>query len=142
MPTPTLYSDFRLRQHNGNAIDLDAAGAVKVALVTSAYVPNTVTDSLFSGISANEVTGAGYTAGGVTVANATLALNGSGVPVWSHDDVTWAQNASGFTTARYAVWYASGTGRLIMVLDLGANRGVVNGPLTLDGSPSTGVVQF
>lgn len=136
--TPVFFADFIARRYNGNAIDLDGT-TIKVALLTSAYVPNAATQSLYSAISANEVSGTGYAAGGVTVTGSALSFDGS-ILTWNHDPVTWAQNAAGFANARYAVWYASASSRLIMYADLGANRGVVNGPLII--TPATGVALF
>ena len=140
MANLTLYSNFRLRQHNGNAINLGSA-PIKVALLTAAYAPALLTDQLFSAIGANEVTGGGYTAGGQAIANSSIALDGA-MPEWTHDDVVWAQHAGGFSNARYAVWYEAGTNGLIGCLDLTSNRGNVNGPLTLDVTAASGVASF
>lgn len=139
MATPVVYANFKLRQLNGNAGDLDAAAAVKVGLITASYTPAAATDTEFSVIDANEVSGTNYTAGGEAVANPSVALDSS-TAEWTHDDVTWSQHASGFNDARYAVWYFVATGDLIMYMDLGGNKGNVDGDLTLDVTPATGVL--
>lgn len=142
MPTPVVFADFKLRQHNGNAKNLGSA-AIKIGLVKSTWTPNAATDTLFSTITSGgkEVSGDGYTAGGAEIANSAVALDGSTVE-WTHDDVTWEQQAGGFADGRYAVWYDSADSRLIMYMDLGADRGNVSGPLTLDVTPGTGVLQI
>ncbi len=139
MPTPVVYANFKLRQINGNAGELDGAAAVKVGLITATYTPAAATDSEWTSINANEVSGGNYTAGGATVANPSVALDGT-TAEWTHDDVTWLQSATGFTTARYAVWYFATGGDLIMYMDLGGNKGNVDGNLTLDVDPATGVL--
>lgn len=56
------------------------ADTIKYALLTSAYTPNYETDEFFSVIDADEVVGAGYTAGGVTLAGKTIVnVDDSGV---------------------------------------------------------------
>lgn len=145
MPTPSVFSQFRLRQQNGNAKNLVSA-SIKVGLVKSTYTPNVSTDALFSTIisGGKEVTGTNYTAGGVAITGSAVALDAGSpfVPVWVHDDVTWAQHASGFADARYAVWYDTADSRVILLLDLGADRGNVNGPLSLDIDAVNGLVAF
>ena len=141
MPTPVMYNQFCLKQNNGNAIDLDGTG-IKVMLVTASYTPNQAHDFI-DDADANEVTGSNYTADGEAIANPAIALDSNTVE-WTHDDVVWAQHASGFTNARYAIWYhdtgTPATSKLIMYMDLGGDKGNQSGPLTLDVNPATGVV--
>jgi hypothetical protein len=56
---------------------------IKVALFTSTYVPNYDTDDFYSDLT-GEVVSAGYTAGGVTLADKTLAqIASSAVQAWA-----------------------------------------------------------
>lgn len=48
-----------------------ASDSIKMALLTSAYTPSLSTHVHWSDVSANEVTGTGYTAGGVALASKT-----------------------------------------------------------------------
>lgn len=143
MPTPVVYPQFKLKQNNGNAIDLDT-DTIKVAIVTNAYVPSDA-HQFWSDVNANEVSGTGYTAGGEAVAGVTLALDGANAE-WAHNDITWAQNAAGFANGRYFIWYhdtgTAATSKLIMRMADAADFGNVDGPLTLDGDAATGVLQF
>lgn len=73
---------------------------LKLALVTSSYTPSAA-HTQWSDISGNEASGTGYTAGGETLANASLA-DGK----LDADDVTFSTIT---VTFRYAVCYISGT---------------------------------
>lgn len=128
----TLFDNFRLKQHNGNALNLAAGGAtVKVALLTATTAPNTASDTLFSGYT-TEVTGTNYTAGGLSVSAGQSCLLASGVVTFTTSTaITWAQSATGFSTARYAVIYDSVTSKLIAWGDLGSAVGNVAGSLTI-----------
>ena len=124
-----LYDNFKLGQENGNAIDLDTEG-LTLALLTSAYVPNGATDTLWSGISANQVSGTGYTAGGEAVTAASVAL-ATGTVTFDIGDQTWSQNGAGFSNARIAVIKRTSDGRLIAYHDMGSDKGNVAGDFTL-----------
>lgn len=140
MGTPVVYNPFKLKQHNGNAINL-ATGAIKVMIVSSAYTPSLA--HAFKSDLSGEVSGGGYTAGGAAVAGVTLALDGN-VVEWIHNDITWSQNAGGFTNGRTFVWYedtgVAGTSKLIMYMQEGADFGNVVGDLLLDSSQTAGVL--
>ena len=51
-----------------------ASDTIKMALVGSGYTPNLATDTHWSDVSANEVTGTGYSAGGDTLGTKTHAV--------------------------------------------------------------------
>lgn len=140
MGTPTLYNQFKLKQNNGNAIDLDAA-SIKVMIVTSAYTPNQAHD--FKDDITNEVSGTNYTAGGTAIGGVTLALDGNTVE-WIHNDITWAMSGGGFANGRTFIWYEdtgnAATSKLIMYMQEGADFGNTGGDLILDASATTGVM--
>jgi len=97
-----LYNSFKRDIANGS-IDLDT-DTIKLLLVTSAYVPNIDTHTKRSDIT-NEVVGAGYTAGGVVLANKTVTVNNTtDKGVFDADDIT-IPNAT--ITARGGVLYKS-----------------------------------
>lgn len=141
MGTPVVYPLFKLKQNNGNAIDLDS-DTIKVMIVTSSFSFNAAHDFI-NDVNGNQVTGTNYTAGGTAISGVTLALDGNNAE-WVHDDIVWAQHASGFITGRTYVWYkdtgVTSTSPLIMYMTEAADFGNVAGPLTLDGSASTGVL--
>lgn len=107
---------------------------IKVALVGSGYTPNQDTHDYWDDVSANEVTGTGYTAGGITLANKTVGYNaGTNVTKFDADDVSWTAST---ITARYAVIYndtpASASDKsLIAYVDFGSNQSSTNGTFAL-----------
>lgn len=119
--TAKVYGKFMLSLAN-KEIDLDT-DTLKVMLCTSAYTPDQDTHQYKSSVT-NEVSGAGYTAGGATLASVTSAYNAS-TNVWSLDaaDVSWTSST---ITARYAIVYDStpasdATRPLIAYIDFGAD---------------------
>jgi hypothetical protein len=143
MGTPVVYNQFKLKQNNGNAIDLDT-DTIKVMIVTSAYTPSQAHDFI-NDASSNEVSGTNYTAGGATISGVSLALDSNTVE-WIHDDITWTQSGAGFGDGRTFIWYKdtgnAATSPLIMYMAEGADFGNVSGDLTLDGSATTGVLNI
>jgi len=75
--------------------DLDTVGdSIKVILV-SGYTPNTVTHNVYADVSAQEVTGTGYTAKTEALANQTVTETGTGTGTtgergkFDADNSTW-----------------------------------------------------
>jgi hypothetical protein len=68
------------------AADINLLGdTIKCALLSSGYTPNLTGDVEFSDIRSHEISGAGYTAGGVTLTSKSLTLTAANS--WGH---TWA----------------------------------------------------
>lgn len=116
-----IFNSFKRDIANGS-INL-ATDAVKMMLVGSAYTPNIDTHAKRSDVT-NEVSGTGYTAGGIALVNKTVTMNTtSDKGVFDADDLT-ISNAT--ITARGAVLYkarggASSADELIAYLDFGAD---------------------
>lgn len=92
--------------------------AIKVALLTSSWTPDRAANHVFSDISANEVSGAGYTSGGATLASATQGLS-SHVLKLDGDDTSWTSST---ITARYAAIYdTSVSNKLLGYVDFGSD---------------------
>lgn len=119
--TAKNYGNFLLKALN-KEIDWDT-DTIKVALCTSAYVPNQDTHIYFSAIT-NEVTGTGYTTGGATLGTKTITYDaGTNVTKLDAADVIWADST---ITARYAIIYddtpaTAATKPLIAYIDFGAD---------------------
>lgn len=95
-----LYGSFPAKLANAE-VDWDTH-TIKVALTTSTYVPNQDTHDYFDDVT-NQVTGAGYTAGGATLASKTVTYtSGTNLTTFDAADVTWSTST---ITARYAVIY-------------------------------------
>lgn len=76
---------------------------IKIALLSSAYT-YADTDQFFSDVDADEVTGTGYTAGGVTVVVAHTYLDTTGTTYTFSADPTWTTLTATF---RHAIIYKS-----------------------------------
>ncbi|MFJ8790437.1 hypothetical protein [Streptomyces sp. NPDC102462] len=105
---------------------------IKIALVGSGYTPNRNTQGAWSTVSAYEVSGAGYTAGGKVLTGKALSY-ASYVFKIDADDATW----SGLTAnVRWAVVYDdTATGKpLFGYVDLGETLSLTNEDFTLEFS--------
>lgn len=93
--------------HEG-AIDLDTHTFV-ITLHTSSYTPNQSTHTTWADVSASEVSGAGYTAGGQALSSVTVTRSGLAV-TFDAADVTWT---TATITAKYAVITKRAGGSLV-----------------------------
>ena len=97
-----VFNAFKKNIMNGS-IDLDT-DTIKIALVTSAYVPDQDLDEDMADID-NQVVGDGYVAGGATLANKTVTVdNTDNEGVFDADDASWSNST---ITARGALIYKS-----------------------------------
>lgn len=100
-------------------IDTDT-DTLKCALMADTYTPAQDTDEVFTTIDADEASGAGYTAGGATLASVSLTYTaGTNVLNLDATDPSWSACT---ITARYAVIYSSTADRVICYLDFGENK--------------------
>jgi hypothetical protein len=130
-----IYNSFFV-EHASGAIDLDT-DTFKIMLVTSGYTP-VKTHNRRDDIT-NEVAGAGYTAGGATLASVTLTQDDTNdQAVWDAVDVTWSSST---ITARGAVIYKSRGGaasadELVKYFDFGSDQSSSNGNFTIQFNAS------
>lgn len=120
-----FYTDLLQGVHNINS-DSD-----KVALLASSYTPNFGTHAAFSDLSTAEVSGAGYTQGGVALTSRAVAYNAATKTMTlSAQPVSWTALTA---TCRYAVIYkatgTSSTSKLIGLIDFGQDRTYAGEPL-------------
>lgn len=120
-------------------IDWDS-DTVKVALTTSAYVPNVDTHEYFDDVT-NEVTGTGYTAGGATLASKTSVYD-TGVHTLDAANTSWASST---ITARFAVIYVdtgiASTSPLIAYLDFAEDKSSSDGTFQITWG-AAGIITF
>jgi hypothetical protein len=113
------------------AIDFDT-NSFKIELVTSSYTPNKDTHTKRSDVT-NEISGTGYTAGGVSTAVTVTNDTANDRIDINFADVSWA---SATLTAAAAVIYkttgTASTDNLVAYLDFGGNVTSTNGTFTLD----------
>lgn len=94
-----------------------------------------------------EVTGTGYSRQTLTGVTATFDATGTTLVDWFFNNITFSQNAAGFTTARYAIMVdttiggSDSTHPVVAVCDLGANQSSVPGDLIL-AAPAGGLIQW
>jgi hypothetical protein len=136
-----LYGQF-LSQALNKEIDWDT-DTIKVALLSNAYTPDQDAHNYFDDVVANEVTGTGYTQGGITLSNKTNTYDSAtNVIKLDADDVTWSSST---ITARYAVVYdatpaTDATKPLIGYVDFGSDQSSSNGNFTITWD-ATGIVR-
>ncbi len=136
--TNNLFDQFRLGQMNGGDVDFTiATDTIKCAIVTAAYTLDQNADEFWSDVSAAEVSGTGYTAGGNQCVSITSVVDGSGlVKVDLADPAVWAENVAGFSNGRRAIIYkdtgVEATSRLIGFSDdFGSDQGNAAGPFSV-----------
>ena len=115
---------------------------IKVMLTTSTYTPNQDTHDYKDDVT-NEVSGTGYSAGGVTLTTPVMAYTG-GTNTWNFDadDAVWT---TATFTARNAVMYDSTPGSdatrpLLSYVDFGADQTVAAADFKIIWNAS-GIVQ-
>ena len=107
---------------------------IKVMLVSNAWVPDQLNNDYLDEVT-NEITGAGYTAGGITLTNKAITPDANRMRFVA-DDITW----TGATfTARYAVVYDdtpfnASSKPLLGYIDFGEDKTVNNGTFTITWS--------
>lgn len=129
--TATPYSAFP--QDLGAAVHNFSADTDKIALLTSSYTPNLDGHVSFADVVSAEISGAGYTAGGIRLAGVTWTFDSvARISSLHADPVLWSGLAA---TTRYAVVYKStgtnSTSRLIGLFDFGADRTYATEPFQL-----------
>lgn len=111
--------------------DLEA-DTVKCALMTTSHAFNADNDG-WASVSANEIAGTGYSAGGETLANGTVSVDDTDDEgVWDADDEAWT--GASFT-AYHAVIYddtpSSPADPLICSIDFSGAQTVTSGTFTI-----------
>lgn len=138
MAVLVFYDLWKKAQFDGSLtdtpIDFDS-DTIKVGLATSSYTPSQSHD-FWGDVSANEVSGTNYTAGGETVGSITVVESGGTITI-DGANVSWAQSGSGFTDARYGVLYKdAGTDPLIAYIDFVSDRTNTVGAFIVDWNAS------
>lgn len=129
-----VYNSALFNSFSDN-LDWDG-GTTKIALMTSAYVPNKDTDVGWDDISANEASGAGYSSGGATVVVTVTQDNANDEIVINFPAASW----SGSTiTARGAVYYRSSITpkQLLAYIDFGSDVSSTGGTFAVTSSKLT-----
>ena len=137
--TAKPYGEFLKDRLTGGTYSV-LTTTIKVALLSNSYTPDLDTHVSYADVIAAEVTGAGYTAGGGTLANKSIAFDTvTDKAALMADPVDWATLTATF---RYAVLYrgntTNATSTLIGLVDFGTDRVYSNEPFQL--TATTGFV--
>jgi hypothetical protein len=129
----TFYNKFKENMVDASSTVAFGTNTIKLALVTVSYSP-AGTDEFWSTPQANEVSGTNYTAGG-TASASTVSGGTTTTTKVVQANVTWLQDAAGFSNARFGILYrdtgTAATSPLIGRIDFGADKGNVNGDLSI-----------
>lgn len=120
-----VYNRFKANLMN-KEIDLEA-DTIKVALLDNSH-SFTATHNTWSQVSANEISGTGYTTGGATLAN--KAVTQAATTKWDADDTAWT---TATITAYHAVIYddTMTNDDLIASIDFGGAQTVTAATFTI-----------
>jgi len=132
----TMFEEFANMLGSENFAFENGGDTFKVALFdTSASF--TAADASPAYSSTNEVSGTGYDAGGATLASQSYN-EASGVATFDAANVTWSQNASGFTGATSALVYddTNASDMAIGWVDLGSAVSQQDGDVTISWDAS------
>jgi len=122
-------------------IDL-TTDSLHIALTSNSYVPNQGTDEYWSTPQAYEITGTGYSAGGVALSSVTSSV-ANGVWTLNAANVSWTEATF---TAYYAVIYDSTPGSassawpLIGYIDFGGAQSPSSGTFSITWSSGIGTI--
>lgn len=123
-----IYNTFK-EYVGDNTIDMDN-DTFKIALMAATYTPD-ATHSTWSDVSAYEISGTGYSAGGATLSGVTWTRT-TGTVKFDATDASWS---SATFTARYAIIYSdtptSPADPLVCMLDFSTSQSVVSGTFTV-----------
>lgn len=129
-----IYNTFREYMAD-NTIDMDN-DTFKICLLADTYTPDAEAHTVYADISANEITGTGYTATGVALTSVVWTRAAATV-TFDAADPTWS---SATFTARYAVIYSdtptSPADPLVCLIDFLGNKSVSNGTFTINFNAS------
>jgi hypothetical protein len=116
---------------------LESETAVSGLLVTDSYTPNFDTHDFYNDVT-NEVTGTGYSAGGVTLTSTELTLS-SGVLTFDAADLSWTSSTIANAMAavlKFSRGGASSADELILLSDFVTAVSTTNGTLAVNWSAS------
>jgi len=134
-----IFSKFVESLLDGStSVNLDTGGdTLQLAFLDATLAPDPTHDGdeFWDDIVVNEVTGTGYTTGGQTL-DSQLVSMADGTLTFDVADEVFSQNAAGFSDARYAILWkdttVDSTSPLIAYADLGGDKSVVSGDLTIE----------
>jgi len=119
-----IYNRFKANLMN-KEVDLEA-DTIKVALMNNSHT-FTATNTVWSNVSTNEMTGTGYSTGGATMAG--KAVTEAATTKWSATNVSWT--TATFTAYHAVVYDTTASSNLICSFDFGGAQAVTAGTFTI-----------
>tara|TARA_A100001035_G_C27528514_1_gene384177 strand:+ start:224 stop:640 length:417 start_codon:yes stop_codon:yes gene_type:complete len=115
-----------------------ATDTIKIALFTSSASLDATTTAFST---SNEITGTGYTSGGVTLTSTTVSTDGT-TAFFDADDPTWT--SATFTARGALIYNASNSNKAIAVLNFGGDFTVAGGTfkITLPAAGTTAIIRI
>lgn len=128
-----FFLTFEKMLNNGAALNLEAEDT-KIAMITNSATPNFDTHDFWNDLSGNEVSGSGYSAGGVALTSTEITVS-SGTLVYDAADSSWT--SSTISSARAAVQQCAAVGNeLVVLVNFGADYATTNGTFTIQWNAS------
>lgn len=127
---------------NTIAVDLGSETNIKCALISNSATPNFDTHDYWGDLSANEVSGTGWSAGGVVLTSTALSAS-SGTLLFDAADVS--QSSTTLTNARAAVIYDDSVATptadaMICLVNFGADYSTVAGTFAITWSSAPAAI--
>lgn len=119
-----IYQRFKANLMN-KVVDLEA-DVIKVMLLTGTH-SFTATNDVIGDVSANQISGTGYTAGGETLAG--KAVTQAATTKWDATDEAWT--SATFTAAHAVIYDSTASDNLIASIDFGGDQSVSSGTFTI-----------
>ena len=133
-----IYNRYKANLMN-KVVDMEA-DTIKCALLSSSHSFN-ADNNTWSDISANEVSGTGYTAGGASLTTPAVTQDDTNdKAVFDADDVSWSNST---ITAHFAVLYDDTLTNddLIACFDFGSDKSSSSGSFTIQWD-SNGIIEL
>ena len=137
-----FVTTFQLILDNTIAVDLSSENNIMIALINNSATPDFAAHDYWADLSANEVSGTGWPAGGVALTSTTWTSTG-GALMW--DTANVSQASTTLTNARAAVIYDTSVSTpsndaMICLVDFNADYSTSNGTFAITWSTSPNCV--
>jgi hypothetical protein len=119
-----IYERFKANVFN-KIVDMEA-DTVNVMLLSGGH-SFTATHNLYNQVTANQISGTGYTSGGVALASKTVTQ--AATTKWDATDSEWT--SATFTAAHAVIYDVTATNNLVASIDFGGDQSVSSGTFTI-----------
>lgn len=128
--TSGIYTSFKTNLMN-KVLNL-ASDTINCALLTSSF-SFLASNTVWSNVSANEISGTGYTTGGVALSGLSVTASGTSA-VWTASNAVWS--TATFSAAFAVIYDTTVSNDLLCAIDFGGTLSVSSGTFTIQWSGS------